>query len=253
MKTCLAAILAGCLVLSAGTGAAVACQGSTTLFEDDFSFADPAWGGYAGTVIEGGSLTINIDPDSWYALENQAGFYNDFDLCHDLVQRNNDPTQAFGSILFWGIDYDNFYSFDVATNGFIRVSRLQNGRWLTPVAWTETTGLVHPGILTNQQRVVVQGNVATAFVNGTQVAKFRGQPPDGGGLIGVFGWSPPGSPASYEFSKFVVTSADGGTGTTEAPPELPAEEPVEEPMEEPPPVPPAASPNTPAASPNQRG
>jgi hypothetical protein len=252
MKTCLAAVLAGCLALSAGTGEAIACQGSTTLFEDDFSFADPAWGGYDGTVIENGALTINLDPDIWYALENQAGFYDAFDFCVDVVQRHDDPSQAWGSILFWGIDYDNFYTFDVATNGFVRVSRLQNGRWLTPVGWTETTGVVNPGILTNQLRVVAKGNVATVYVNGTEVAKFRGQPPEGGGLIGVFGYSPPASGASYEFRNFVVTSADA-VGSTGGTPETPPPTPSDEPVDEPPPVPPAASPNAPAASPNQRG
>jgi len=211
-----AAGAAGLLALLMLSTPALACEGSSVLFEDDFSFADPAWGGFDGTAIENGVMTISIEATRGYTLENQAGFYADFDMCVDVVQRNDDPGTAWASLLFWGVDYENFYTFDVATNGYIKVSRLQNNRWLSPVEWTLTDGIVNAGETPNRLRVVVRGNVATAFVNGQQVAQFRGQPPADGGLIGVYGAASETAAASYDFDDLRITSADGPLASPQA-------------------------------------
>ena len=199
-------------IVSAGVGPALACEGSTVLFEDDFSFRDPAWGNYDGTIIADGALTIEVNQGGGYTLLNQASLYEDFDVCVDLVQHNDDPTNAWASIAFWGLDYENYYTFDVATNGYIKVSRLQNNRWLSPVDWTLTEGVVGQGEQVNHLRVVGQGNVATVFVNGQQVAKFRGQPPQGGSLLGIYGAASTTAGATYDFTNFKVTTADGPMG-----------------------------------------
>jgi hypothetical protein len=188
---------------------AIACTGSTVLFEDDFSFADPAWGNYDGTTIANGQMTIQVEPGLGYTLLNQAGLYQDFDACIDVVQHNADPSTAWASLLFWGTDYQNFYAFDVAGNGYVKVSRLQNNRWLSPVDWILTEGLVNPGEQVNHLRVRAVGNVAQVFVNGRQVAQFRGQPPEGGGLIGVYGLASADAGASYDFTNLRVTTPDG--------------------------------------------
>jgi hypothetical protein len=187
----------------------VACTGSTVLFEDDFSFADPAWGNYDGTTIGNGQMTIQIEPGLGYTLLNQASLYQDFDMCIDVVQHNTDPSTAWASLLFWGVDYQNFYALDVAGNGYVKVSRLQNNRWLSPVDWILAEGAVNPGEEVNHLRVRAIGNVAQVFVNGQQVAQFRGQPPEGGGLIGVYGLAPAGAGASYDFTNLRITTPDG--------------------------------------------
>lgn len=207
----LAAALAA--TISACALPALACEGTSVLFEDDFSFRDPAWGNYDGTTIEGGTLSIEVNQGGGYTLLNQSGLYQDFDVCVDLVQHNDDPSNAWASIAFWGQDYENYYTFDVATNGYIKVSRLQNNRWLSPVEWTLTEGVVNAGEEANHLRVVGQGNVATVFVNGQQVAKFRGQPPEGGSLIGIYGAASTTSGATYDFTGFKVTTADGPMGS----------------------------------------
>jgi hypothetical protein len=203
-----AAAAASLVVLTAALPA-IACTGSTVLFEDDFSFADPAWGNYDGTTIANGQMTIQVEPGLGYTLLNQAGLYQDFDVCIDVVQHNTDPSTAWASLLFWGTDYQNFYAFDVAGNGYVKVSRLQNNRWLSPVDWILTEGLVNPGEEVNHLRVRAVGNVAQVFINGRQVAQFRGQPPEGGGLIGVYGLASADAGASYDFTHLRVTTPDG--------------------------------------------
>lgn len=211
VKRVLSTICVGALGFLALTGAAAACNGQTVLYEDDFTSADPAWGDYDGQKIAGGKLTVSPAQYAGYAIQNQTGFFTDFDVCVDVVQKNSDPTTGYAGILFWGTDYDNFYTFDVATNGYVRVSRKQNTRWLTPVAWVTVPG-VKAGTDVNQVRVVVVGNQATLFVNGAQAAAFKGQPPQGGGLIGVYAASPKDSTGIYDFDNFKVTDvvADGG-------------------------------------------
>jgi hypothetical protein len=213
------------LALLALTNGAYACKGPNVLYEDDFSMADPAWGNYTSQKIEGGKLTIAPEQYTGYALENQSSFFTDFDVCVDVVQKHNDPTTGYAGIVFWGVDYDNFYSLDVATNGFVRVSRKQNQRWLTPVAWTEIAG-INPGTEVNQVRVTAKGNLATLYVNGTQAASFKGQPPQGGGLLGVYASSPKDSTGLFDFDNFKVTDVSADAATPPPPAAAPAPAPA---------------------------
>jgi hypothetical protein len=217
--------------LAAGLAALIAmaampvlsCEGTSTLFEDDFSFADPAWGNYDGTSIADGAMTISVDPGGGYTLLNQASLYTDFDACIDVVQRNDDPDGGWGSLVFWGVDYDNFYTLDVTTSGYVKISRLQNNKWLSPVDWTLTEGVVNSGTSVNSLRVVVRGNVAIAYVNGQQVAQFRGQPPADGGLIGIYGAAPCESSANIDFDNFVISAADADPSSSSGGPAQPGE------------------------------
>jgi len=202
-----AAAAASLLVLAAAP--AVACTGTTVLFEDDFSFADPAWGNYEWARIADGKMTIQVDPGLGYSLLNQTSLYVDFDVCIDVVQHNTDPSTAWASLIFWGLDYQNYYALEVAGNGYVKVTRLQNNRVLSPVDWTLTEGVVNPGEEVNRLRVRAIGNIAQVFVNGQQVAQFRGQPPEGGGLIGIYSLAPADAAASYDFSNLRITTPDG--------------------------------------------
>lgn len=209
MRMTLAAAGAAVISLIASSQILLACEGSSVLFEDDFSSADPSWGNYSDLKIGNGVLTILINPDAGYPLQNQSGFFDgNYDICVDAVQKNTDPTNAWAGILFWGVDYENYYIMDVSTNGYVNVSRKQKGRWLNPVNWVQTDGVVRRGTAANQLRLVVKGNQATGFVNGKEVFSFKGQPPSGGGLIGIYGSAPKETAASYDFDNFKVTSAD---------------------------------------------
>jgi hypothetical protein len=230
MKTAIAA-LAGSLAVLMNAGLAFSCEGSTTLYSDDFSAVDPAWGPTGdGMAIEHGVISMSVKPDFGYIVINEADRYEDFDVCVDVVQHHDDPTTAAGSLLFWGIDTDNFYILDVATNGYYRVLRQVNDVWLSPVAWTLTEGLVNPGEEVNRLRVVGRGNVATAFINGTKVVEFRGRPPEGGGYVGIWGDAPVASGAIMEFDNFSVTSADANL--SKSPVYVPPPPPVEEAAED---------------------
>lgn len=200
-------VLAASMAVLLSSAPVLACEG-TPVFSDDFSFADPAWGNYDGTTIGDGKMTISVEQGKGYTLLNQSSLYTDFDACIDVVQHNDDPGSAWASLVFWGVDFDNFYTLDVAGNGYVKVSRLQSNKWLSPIDWTLTDGVVNAGEEVNHLRVVAVGNVATVFVNGKQVGQFRGQPPAGGSLIGVYGAASDTAPATYDFTNFSITAAD---------------------------------------------
>jgi hypothetical protein len=79
------------------------------------------------------------------------------------------------------------------------------------VSWTLTEGVVNPGEELNRLRVRAKGNEAQIFINGKEIVSFRGQPPDGGGLIGVYGTAPVDTAATFDFSNVLITTPDGPT------------------------------------------
>jgi hypothetical protein len=187
---------------------ASACEGASVLYEADFSAADPAWGNYSDLKIANGVLTILVNPGNGYPLQLQGRtFDGNYDICVDVVQKNTEPSAAWASLLFWGIDYENYYLLQATTDGYVNAARRQNGQWTNPVEWLQTPA-VNPGTMSNTLRVVIEGSRVTGFVNGQQVAQFNGEPPSGGGLIGVYGNAPAGAPASYDFRYFKVTEVD---------------------------------------------
>ena len=186
--------------------AALACQGPNTLYADDFSTADPAWGNYDGEKIENGKLTITASANKIYQLQNQSGFFDDIDYCADLVQHTDDPQNSDGGLLFWGSDSSNYYLFLISITGSGKVVRLQNNRWVTPIAWTANDAIKTKKSDVNSLRVVTKGNQATFYVNGKQFAQFKGFPPQGGGLIGVFGEAGPKAPVDFDFSNLKITN-----------------------------------------------
>jgi hypothetical protein len=55
----------------------------------------------------------------------------------------------------------------------------------------------------NEMRIVTKGRLATVYVNDTQVASFKGFPPDGGSMVGLFAESGD-KPYTWKFSDFSV-------------------------------------------------
>ncbi len=72
------------------------------------------------------------------------------------------------------------------------------------VAWRQNAAVKQGIGQINRLRMVTKGNEATAYINGTEVVTFSGQPPDSGSFIGVFGDSPTNSQNVWEFSDLKV-------------------------------------------------
>ena len=237
MNKRLSTVFAGSLAFLMMTTGAFACQGQAVLYEDDFSFADPAWGNYSDVKIDQGVLSLIPAESGSSTLQNQSGFLEgNVDICVDVVQNVADPSVSFAGLLFGGVDYNNYYLLQVSTNGYVNVVRLQKSKWLTPVPWTLTEGVVKAGAEPSQIRIVTAGNIVTGFVNGQQVVQFRAQLPADGMLIGFYGG---GAGSQFDFDNLKITQA------SDAPPAAaPAPPPVAEPPAKPEPDPsPSPSPS----------
>ena len=95
-------------------------------------------------------------------------------------------TQPYVGLVVWGRDLANYYTFEVAPLvGIYSVQRLQDNRWLTPVAWSKLPG--DKKIASGQKfelSAVVKGNKVTFKLDDQTVAEFEALAPEGGSLVG---------------------------------------------------------------------
>jgi hypothetical protein len=190
--------------------AALACEGKTVLFEDEFEEYGSAWGNPGKErSVENGKMILN--PEAGYTswTSNNSGLYDDIDFCIDLViDKPTDKDNSFAGVMFWHEDHDNFYMFVLTAGGEAEVRRMQKGRWLTQVDWEEAEDAKTGSGVVNTLRVVTKGNVASYYVNGKLFAEGKGAPPADGQLIGVIASSPKKGAVRYEFQHLKITEPE---------------------------------------------
>jgi glucose/mannose transport system substrate-binding protein len=174
------------------------------LYQDKFASLDPSWGMPSERLsVEDGKLTLKPTPDTTQSILNQANVFDDADIRVDVILPAGDPSVP-GGLIFWAKDHSNFYCLCIDAAGYFKVSRYVTDRWLQPVGWIENEA-INKGIgQVNTLRVVTKGHQATAYINDKQVATFNGQPPQGGGCIGVSGGSPDNAQNTWQFTNLQV-------------------------------------------------
>ena len=186
--------------------------GGDILYEDDFTNLDPSWGTPGDILsVKDGKLILKPALNTTQSVLNQANVFDDANIEVEVILSSGDPVVA-GGLIFWAKDYSNFYCLCVDANGSFKISHFVTDRWLTPVGWTENDA-VNKGIgQVNKLRVVTKGRQATAFVNDKQVIVINGQPPQGGGCVGISGGSAQHSQNTWQFASLRVIA----TGTAAA-------------------------------------
>src|SRR4029077_8622739 len=100
---------------------------------------------------------------------------------------------------------------------YFKISRYVTDRWLQSVGWIENEA-INKGIgQVNRLRVVTKGRQATAYINDKQVATFNGQPPQGGGRVGVSGGSPENAQNTWQFTKLQEMAISLATALSQPP------------------------------------
>lgn len=186
---------------------ALACKGSQILFQDNFATLDPAWGAPNDKQsIKDGKLIIRPEVNQGWALINQGNIFGDMDACINVTMAKSDDASWGGGLVFWAKDYNNYYVLLATGDGQFSVRRYVNGTSSAAVDWRENSALKKGVGQANQLRVVTKGNQATAYINDTEVVTFNGEPPQGGGFIGVKGNSTGKSQIVWEFSNLKITN-----------------------------------------------
>jgi hypothetical protein len=183
------------------------CLAATVLFEDKFTTLDPAWGAPSDTLdVRDGKLVITPEKNTTQTIINQGNLLpNDVDASFNLTfVKANAPTWGSG-LVFWAKDYDEYYTFLLNSQGWFGVQRHVSNRYLLPVAWRQSEAIKKGEGADNLVRVVTHGKQATIFINGKEVIRVGGQPPEGGSLIGFKAASGPEGTNTVAFSNLQVS------------------------------------------------
>lgn len=180
------------------------------LLQDDFARYNPALGEpNENQYVKDNALHVSIGSDSWNRKFYQTTRLGDADAT--LRVRMPNFTGGVGHMIglaFWAAGVDDFYSLTLDDSGMCGVQHFRSGVWYTPAPFRQVQGLkTSPGDW-NDLRIVAQGQLATAYVNGQKFAVIKGRPPKNGGMIGMLTY--PGSATlDAEFSSLkVVHPAD---------------------------------------------
>jgi len=175
-------------------------------YEDKLAAWDPGWGTPdANWSVTDGKLRITPLLNSSALLINQKRGFKDAEVGVDVAMSKGENMGQLGGLIFWAKGYNDCYAMVVSADGRLAVGRKLVGRWINPIAKTENTA-VKTGIgQVNKLRIRTQGNLLTAYVNDIQVATLVGEPPQGGGYIGLYGESAETSQNVWDFKNVTVT------------------------------------------------
>lgn len=180
-------------------GHAFSCEGSKVLFEDEFQDELNGWPLSDSTTIQNSTIRLAAKP----GVPNLAlipGFtFTDADVCVEVRLAKAETPNATASLVFWGQDPNNYFTFQINPAGEYGAWRLNSNKWLTVVQEAKSPA-IKPDEFT-KLRVVLKGNMAEFYVNGQKVKQLRAQAPTGGWLIGLYSQS-----GSSEFKNLKVTS-----------------------------------------------
>jgi hypothetical protein len=205
------ALAAGLAAFVGGGDAMAACKASPdSLFEDQFATLDETWGRFENYDVEGDKLVIKPPAGFNTSTINNSSLYDEVDVCVEMTAAA--PAEGdCGGVIFWAVDYDNYYAFEISTSGQASFWRRQRGRWLSQVSWQNAQGIEKDAGVVNEVRVVTKGKTAKVFVNGTLFKEVKGQPPKDGSQIGLLACSPSDASVHIAFDNLVVDTPSAAT------------------------------------------
>jgi hypothetical protein len=125
-----------------------------------------------------------------------------------MPEATAEVSRSYAGLLFWLEDKNNFYEAVISPNGLFTVARKIRGKLVeaAPVPWTKADALkLAPGEK-NTLRVTLEGQMVVVRINDSEVARFRGQPPDGPSRIGLVAASSPDVSNTWHMSELKVTN-----------------------------------------------
>jgi hypothetical protein len=180
-----AAALVACHVLSV---VPVVAQDQEVLFEDDFTVLDAGFGDSSDQLrVEDGALVKSLPENMWWRAFYNSMVFDDIDVTIKVQMPDLTAEQGGGiGVMFWGTSADDMYVLEIGDAGTVSVRRFTPKRILFPVFWRTSDAVNTEPEAWNELRVVTHGAYATVYVNGQEIATFKGRPPAGGSLVGLF-------------------------------------------------------------------
>ncbi len=202
-------IALGLLLLAVSPAAA--CGGGSVYLEGAFKTGEMGWGDAdAQFQVSGSEATFAPQPGTQTARWNASLSVDDADACVTLTMPANvaDTSRTYAGLLFWVTGKDDFYEFVVAPNGFFSIARKVRGGLVAvpPIPWTKTEALKLGAGAKNTLRLVLEGQIVTASINGAEVARLRAQAPGVPSHIGLVSASAPDATNSWQLSDLKITN-----------------------------------------------
>lgn len=176
------------------------------LFQDDFKSNDKGWD-FSVTpkaTIKDGLMTVETDVDRGDNLLNLTHKFQDAAVSAKIKFVSGDQNSSAG-ILFWAKDYGDYYIALINANGELAIYHWVNQKRDYTLSWTSYPQ-INKGIGSeNVLKIVTHGTEAKININGKDVTSLNGQPPPGGGRVGLRGSSPKAKGSVSTFSEFKVT------------------------------------------------
>jgi hypothetical protein len=181
-----------------------ACGNGAVQFADDFKTPDVGWIHNDQVKIGSGAITLMPVANRQETAYNNTYIFSDADICAQIKLNDfTKPEQLGGGLMFWIADLNNYYVFNIRPDGVWYIERQVGGRWIKINSGNSDVIKKAIGNL-NEVEVRLSGNAGTGYVNGTKVATFNGQPPQGGGFFGVDAESENERANIWEFRNFRI-------------------------------------------------
>jgi len=178
-------------LISVLPAAAATCPGNVT-YHDTFATQGPGWNTTTGPTVKvtmgGGKADFNFTGAGLgQSLQYTVNQYGDLSLCATVsAPATAKAENEAAGITFWGIGPGTYYLFEVTVDGQFYVGSNNNGSFTTLFA-KQANAAVAKGVgVSNNLQVTTKGNLATFYVNGTQVGTITGVAPSGGGNVGIY-------------------------------------------------------------------
>jgi hypothetical protein len=128
------------------------------------------------------------------------------------LQANKLNGNAAGGVVFWAVDYSNYYRAQVYLDGTFQVyRRLENesGKEWIPVVTRTKSEHIRAGLgAINELQVTTKDKTGTFYVNGQKLVDFRGQPSKDGGAVGLYGEADDDRGGEWRFLGITVVDDD---------------------------------------------
>ncbi len=185
-----------------------------TLYADDFSSDNGDWGIIDGIVLAGQELQIEVPEINNYVWTIIADTFDAFDYQVDGRKLGGPDDNSYG-VVYRFVDENNFYTFEVSSDGFYVINKFQDGEW-TPLTDWKSSPLVNTGFGTNVVEVEGIGSLYKFYINGVLVETLSDDT-FSGGSIGVIASSYAEPNVSVAFDN-VLVRVPGGTHQAAVPP-----------------------------------
>jgi hypothetical protein len=133
-----------------------------------------------------GQLIVTPKPDEGFAIEYRSLRYENATICaHIKSPPELKALNGSGGVVFWATDYGNFYLAEIYPDGSYAIFRKRAGDYVTLLPSTKNEQIKTGVNALNEIAITLINNFGALFINNVKVREFRGQPPKGGGAVGL--------------------------------------------------------------------